>query len=520
MSVMSSQPGRRFPEVGVDLLLVAGLLILATVVRLPYLQLLPLLSDEAFEVLAALPITQGEWLLFGPVNPTAGPLVTYLMALGFWLFGPGVNLPRALMLILGVLTVGATYFLGRSMGGRKAGLIAGLLLACSPVHTIVNSHIAWSNSATPLFSTLAFAFLHASVRRQKGWLQVVGGLFYGLALQTHVSVVVVAPGLLVWFLARRDVLNWLRRPWPYLAGGAALLSYGNMIAYHLIFRGGGLANFEQHSYAWESNPTWISYWMNLKTMVGSVGRTLGGQVPRLEVPLGEMVAIVLLVWLVAALVYALWRRETMPVFVILSTALIMPYFNKRYEDLLAQRYTAFLLPLCFATMGLAAAKALEVLWRKRQPAARVLAVGIVILLLFLAVYPLRATLTYYAVETRAGRDNTLTLTTSRSLKDRLPSDTLLYLSSGVKGVPGDGGYRYLRAMYYYLTLAGVEHWVLDFPDLVARLEAEESNEVWLMLPPGDYEVLRAEFKLEPIEGAPPIPNDGILVRYVPPGREP
>ena len=517
---MSSRSGRQFPEIGLDLLLVAGLLALAAAIRLPYLQVLPLLSDEAFEVLAALPITRGEWLLFGPVNPTAGPLVAYLTALGFWLFGPGVNLPRALMLVLGVLTVGATYFLGRSMGGRKAGFVAGLLLACSPVHTLVNSHIAWSNAATPLFSTSTFLFLHTAVRRQKGWLLVLGGLFYGLALQTHVSMLVVAPGLLVWFLARRDILVWLRRPWPYLAALAALLGYGNMIAYNLLTAGGSLADFEKHTYAWVSEPTLASYWTNLKLMAGAFSRTLAGQVPKIDDPLGGLLALLFLIWLVASLAYTLWRREGMPVLVLLSSALIMPYFNQRFEDLLAQRYTAFLLPLCFSAMGMAAAHALDRLRQGRRPAARALAVGGLILALLLAAYPLRNLFTYYAVETRAGRDNSLTLATTRSLKEALPPDTLLYLSSNLKGTPGDGGYRYLRALYYYLTLAGVEHWVLDFPDLVARLEAGPEQEVWLMLPPGDYEILAQDYTLEPVEGLPPIPNDGRLLRLVPAGQGP
>jgi 4-amino-4-deoxy-L-arabinose transferase-like glycosyltransferase len=517
---MNSQSGRQLPEVWVALLIVAGLLILATAIRLPYLQLLPLLSDEAFEVLAALPITRGEWLLFGPVNPTAGPLVAYLMALGFWLFGPGVNLPRALMLILGVLTVGATYFLGRSMGGRKAGFLAGLLLACSPVHTLVNSHIAWSNAATPLFSTLTFLFLHTAVRRQKGWLLVVGGLFYGLALQTHVSMLVVAPGLLVWFLARRDILAWLRRPWPYLAGLAALLGYGNMIAYNLLTAGGSLANFEQHTYAWVSEPTWATYWTNLKLMAGAFSRTLAGQVPRIDDPLSGLLSLLFLIWLVGSLAYTLWRREWMPVLILLSSALVMPYFNQRFEDLLAQRYIAFLLPVCFSAMGVAAAHALDRLWQGRRPAGRALAVGGLVLAVLLAAYPLRNLFTYYTVETEAGRDNALTLAMAGSLESALPPGIPLYVSRDIKGVPGDGGYRYLRALYYYLTLAGVEHWVLDFPDLAARLEAGPDQEVWLMLPPGDYETLAREYTLEPVEGLPPIPNDGRLLRLVPAGQGP
>ena len=492
------------------------LLAVAIAVRLPYLQLIPAVTDEAFEVLAALPVLQGHWLLYGPVDPTTGPLVTYLLALTFWLFGPGIYLPRIVIMIIGVLTVGATYVLGRSMGGRRAGFVAGAFLAFSPVHIIVNSHVAWSNSVTPFFTTLVFAVLHIALRKKDGRLLVLGGFLYGLALQTHISMVVVIPGLLIWFLARRDISTWLRRPWPYLAVGAALLAYANMIVYNLT-PGGGLANFQQHDYAWVSQPTWGMYWTNLKTMVGAVALTLGGQIPRIQQPLGDVVTGLLLAWFVAALIYATWRGETMPILVMLSTGLIMPYFNKRYEGLFSQRYTAFLLPLAFATMGLAAARAMD-LWRsRRRPPPRAVTMGAMALALLLALYPLRATLAYYASDAKGVRDNQLTLAMTTTLKEILPPDTPLYLSSNLRGPEqrADGGYRYLRGMYYYLTLEGVQFWVLDFPDLVARLEAAPNQEAWLMLYADDYEALAQNFPLERIEGVPLIPNEGILVRYTP-----
>jgi 4-amino-4-deoxy-L-arabinose transferase-like glycosyltransferase len=512
---MHSEPVPRSSKT--DLLLVSVLLIVATAVRLPYLQLIPTVTDEAFEVLAALPVSQGDLLLYGPVDPTTGPLVTYLLAVAFWLFGPGVYLPRIVILVVGVLTVGATYMLGRSIKGRKAGFIAGALLAFSPIHIIVNSHVAWSNSATPLFTTLTFAVLHIALQRKDGRLLVLAGFLYGLALQTHISMVVVLPGLLIWFLARRDILTWLSRPWPYLAVGAALLGYANMIVYNLITAGGGLANFQGHTYAWVSEPSWSAYWTNLKVMVEAVALTLGGQVPKMHLPLNDVVTAVLLVWLVAALVYATWRGERMPILVMLSTALIMPYFNKRYEGLFSQRYTAFLLPLAFATMGLAATRAMDFWRRKPWPLPRAATVGGMVLVLLLAIYPVRTTFTYYATETQGDRDNRATLAMTTTLKEILPPNAPLYVSRNLRGPEqrADGGYKYLRAMYYYLTLEGVPFSVLELPDLEAQLEAHPNQEAWLLLYPTDYEALAGQLPIERIEGVPPIPNEGLLAKYVP-----
>src|SRR6266581_3916310 len=58
------------------------------------------------------------------------------------------------VLTVGCLTVVAAWLLGRAWGGPFAGLIAGSLLATNPVHVLVNSHIAYSNCITPLFTTL------------------------------------------------------------------------------------------------------------------------------------------------------------------------------------------------------------------------------------------------------------------------------------------------------------------------------------------------------------------------------
>lgn len=503
-----------------ELLLIAGLLLAATAVRLPYLQLIPMVTDEAFEVLAALEVYHGDWILFGPVNPTAGPLVTYLLAVAFWLGGPGAYLPRIVILVLGVLTVMATYWLGRAWGGPRAGLIAGALLACSPIHILVNSHIAWSNSATPLFATLTWIILHHALERNTIWLWVAGGFCFGLALQTHISMAAAIPGLLVWFLARRDVLAWLRRPGPYLATGAALLGYGNMIAYHLMSGGAGLAHFQTHDYAWVSHPTWATYWTNLTTMVKAVAGTIGAQVPRIESPWGPIVAGVLVAWCVLALLDAAWRGERMPVLIVLSTVLVMPYFNKRYEGLLSQRYTAFLLPLVYAAMGMAFARITD-RWRQAWRRLRLAYVGSMLLAGGLILLPLSHAWSYYEAERRAGRDNTLTLTMTRFLRDHLPAGTPLYLSSNLKGAArGDGGYRYLRALYYYLTLEGINHQVLDLPQIVEQMEAERSPEQWLLLAADDCQSLAGRFPLEPVPDSPPILNEGCLVRYRPSDHTP
>ena len=90
---------------------------------------------------------------------------------------------RALVLTFGVLSVLATYLLGRAWGGQVGGLLAGGLLSPAASHIVVVSHVGWSNSITPLFTTLAVWALDQAVRyRYKSQtMLLISGLSWGLA---------------------------------------------------------------------------------------------------------------------------------------------------------------------------------------------------------------------------------------------------------------------------------------------------------------------------------------------------
>src|SRR6185436_2281173 len=115
---------------------------------------------------------------------------------------------------LGALTIVPAYLLARelAMGGGAsrgrailAGALAAGLLAVNAGHVIVNSHVAWGNCITPLFTTTAIWLLaraarlssdrpaQGRLRASTGLLIVLGGLAFGLALQTHPSVAALLP---------------------------------------------------------------------------------------------------------------------------------------------------------------------------------------------------------------------------------------------------------------------------------------------------------------------------------------
>ena len=51
-----------------DVALLGALLVIAAAIRLPYLNLVPVISDEAFEVLVAWGVRHGQWVWFGPAR--------------------------------------------------------------------------------------------------------------------------------------------------------------------------------------------------------------------------------------------------------------------------------------------------------------------------------------------------------------------------------------------------------------------------------------------------------------------
>ncbi len=112
-----------------DLVILLGLVLLATSLRVYHLDFQSLWSDEGISLLrASLPL--GEMLQTMPVEHAPG----YFLLLGFWLRLTGTSdfALRLLSLWPSVLAVAMVYRLAADMGSRRAGLVAALLLAINP----------------------------------------------------------------------------------------------------------------------------------------------------------------------------------------------------------------------------------------------------------------------------------------------------------------------------------------------------------------------------------------------------
>ncbi len=358
--------GRWLP---VDLLGLLAVLALAAALRWPNLWLIPTFTDETNEAGLAFAIYRGQAAPLTNVDPYIGAMWNYLLAGGFALFGLSPWLPRLVVMLAGVATVGAAWWLGRECGGRIGGAVAGLLLATNSTHILVNSHVGWSHATTPLFATLGLACLARAEGRPR-WL-VGAGLGLGLAVQTHATAALLLPGAALALLFRSPAV--VRTRWAALAVGAFLLANANLVVYNVATGGqsltGGLRHVADYT-GEEAGYDPDSYVDNLGRLVLGGAWVLSGSLDKRRFAGESLVDPVPLIYLVVAVGSVTWaarRARLQPLLVSVPLVLAMPLVNPKYEPLMNGRYLMPLPPLIYAAAGLAVADAWSAL---RQPRAR------------------------------------------------------------------------------------------------------------------------------------------------------
>ena len=225
-------------------LLLFGLL-LAALLRLPVLTAVPpgVHYDEAANgILAAEIGWQGERPLFIPSYTGKEVLFFYGAGLLARLLGHGIFSLRLTAAFMGLLTVAATYWLGRVMQlDRRVALLAALLLATSFWHLLF-SRLGFRAISQPLMQALAVGFIWtalpppgAPVRWRRA---VLAGICLGLVAYTYLAArlfpIALFIGLLP-FLNPLMVRPWQRHPQVILAliGLVALVILAPLLSYFL-----------------------------------------------------------------------------------------------------------------------------------------------------------------------------------------------------------------------------------------------------------------------------------------------
>jgi 4-amino-4-deoxy-L-arabinose transferase-like glycosyltransferase len=363
-------------RVRVDVLLAISFVVLAAVVRWPNLLMVPELTTGGAGIMMALDIADGRAFYLREISPYIGAPYIWLLALVYKLFGPSIEATLLVTWAIGALTILPTYLLGREIGGRAVGSIAALLLATSPAHTVITSHVPLSHSVTPLVSTTALWLLARAVRHAStdiargGKLLAAAGLISGLALQTHPTVAPLLAGAAIGAVLMRR--QWLRTRWPAIAVACAILGYSTLLVYH-VTSGFEIVNDIRNKEASyrdaghdDGGSLTTVYPGNLGQLLLSSARLIGGAVEDRE-DAAEYLSDPW-VWVPTALaliglVVAVRARAGWLVGALLLAIVLPPAFNGKYRPLLDGRFLMPSLPVWFAMLGLTVVGAVRLVAR-------------------------------------------------------------------------------------------------------------------------------------------------------------
>jgi DNA-binding beta-propeller fold protein YncE len=192
-----------------DLVLLALILAVSAFVRFNQLGVFPngCQSDECNNGLDALKWLGGAgYMPFAETNEGQATLFTYLIALSFQLFGVGVTQMRVVSALVGVLTIGAFYFLARDHYGRRAALAATALLATARWH-VTFSRIVYELIMQPGAMILLALFLLRALHTGKRWQWALAGVMLALGMNTYTAFRVVP------FIVAGFLVFWVVRAW-------------------------------------------------------------------------------------------------------------------------------------------------------------------------------------------------------------------------------------------------------------------------------------------------------------------
>lgn len=174
-------------------LLLIGLLWLAFALRVVNLSSTPpgLSHDEAYNGIAAMQVLEGQQRpIFFEINKGIEPLIIYLEALAFYLFGIGPVPLRLVNVICGLLTVALVYPLAVRLFGRRVALLATAGLAISFWAIFVSRLTLRAVTLPPLLILTIYCLWRGLAHRERlhtlKWF-VLGGLAAGATMYTYLS---------------------------------------------------------------------------------------------------------------------------------------------------------------------------------------------------------------------------------------------------------------------------------------------------------------------------------------------
>ncbi len=182
----------------------AGLFLLALTIRLIFLAQIhgqayfeTLLLDARAYNMRALEIIGGDWL--GKTVFYQDPLYPYFLALIYKIFGSGTLAVRVVQSFPGAFNAALIYFMAKELGGRRAGILAGILFLGYGLLCFYDGVIGKDGPGFFLIN-LALAAIFWAAARQRSWPWIVAGLIFGLSALTRGNLLLVAFLIVLWIL--------------------------------------------------------------------------------------------------------------------------------------------------------------------------------------------------------------------------------------------------------------------------------------------------------------------------------
>lgn len=171
------------------LLLSILIVIIAAFIRLYRISdYMTFLGDEGRDVLVVKHILEGHLTFLGPRSSAGdffmGPIYYYLITPFLWLFNFNPVGPAVMVALFGIVTVYFVYYVGKYFFDEKAGLIASMLYAISPL-VIAYSRSSWNPNIMPFFCLLSIFLTYKAVKENQIKFFILIGFLLGIAIQLH-----------------------------------------------------------------------------------------------------------------------------------------------------------------------------------------------------------------------------------------------------------------------------------------------------------------------------------------------
>ncbi|MEA2783595.1 MAG: hypothetical protein QOK29_5154 [Rhodospirillaceae bacterium] len=325
---MTAPPDQTSPKQRRQLLAVVALIVVLTAMRAVYADVVELRTDEAYYW-----TWSKENVLSFLDHP---PMIAWFIRFGTAIFGDtnfGVRFAGLLAMLVTQLMLAD--IVRRLTHDFRAVILAVLMPEAAVYYGLLMAKVAPDVALIPFAVAMVWALVRLVESGDARW-WLAAGLFAGLALLSKFTAVMLVPAVLA-FMLIPDWRRWLTGPYPWAAGGIALVLFSPVLIWN--------AQHDWASFRFQSVRAVATHELSLRT----VGDFFGLQF--------FLVGPILLPVVLSAVTLTAWRavRRRDAVAILLSTCVIVPFGYFLWKSLtlrIGDTWPMFLWPVGFAAAAI------------------------------------------------------------------------------------------------------------------------------------------------------------------------